>query len=170
MSEVEDEESAPEASEEKKKSPVKAIIFSVAGAIVIGAAATGAAYFLTPGPQNCAPKSADADDDDAGRPVPADVTYVNLDPIIVTLGEAARSKYLKITISLETSKDSEKNLDELTPRIRDTLNSYLRAVDEDDLSRPAAMARLRAQMLRRLRLVAPRDKIWDVLITDFVLT
>ncbi|MBI1366981.1 MAG: hypothetical protein GC153_13620 [Alphaproteobacteria bacterium] len=170
MSDVEEEEQAPEAAEEKKKSPVKAIVFSAAGAIVIGAAAAGAGYFLTPSSQKCAPQPAKSDQEDIARAIPDDVAYVNLDPLIVTLGASARSKYLKITISLETTTTSEKTLNEVIPRIRDTLNSYLRAVDENDLSQPAAMARLRSQMLRRLRLVAPNAAISDVLITDFVLT
>ena len=55
------------------------------------------------------------------------------------------------------------------PRIRDTLNTYLRAVEEEDLMRPSGMARLRAQMLRRLQLAAPDAEISDILITDFVL-
>lgn len=170
MSQAEEEEPTVELAEDRKKSPVKVIVFSAAGALVIGAAAAGAGYFLTPASSGRSAEIAQDGAKKGGRAGDDVVTYVNLEPLVVTLGENARSRYLKITISLETSKAYEKSLNELTPRIRDTLNTFLRAVDEKDLVEPAAMARLRAQMLRRLRLVAPDEEISDVLITDFVLT
>ena len=163
------DEEAPQA-EEKKKLPVKAIVFSAAGALAMGAAATGAAYFLAPGAGACSVESAKSGHKGDGHGASADVAFLNLEPLVVTLGANAHSRYLKISISLETVKNSKKTLTQLTPRIRDSLNTYLRAVEEDDLVRPAAMARIRAQMLRRLQLVAPSVSIHDVLITDFVLT
>lgn len=161
----EEQEPVVEATEEKKKAPVKAIVFTAAGAVVIGAAAAGAGYFLTPGETSCAGEAKVAIE-----AAPVDVAFVNIDPLVVTLGPGAQARYLKISVSLETSRSNEKKLAELTPRIRDTLNLYLRAVEERDLVEPAGMARLRAQMLRRLRLVAPGEIVRDVLITDFVLT
>lgn len=99
-----------------------------------------------------------------------DVIFVPLEPLIVSLGPDASSRFLRISISLETNKDGQAVLEELTPRLRDVLNGYLRAVDEEDLAQPASMSRLRAQMLRRLQLAAPDGVITNVLITDFVLT
>lgn len=170
MTEVEEETSTAEAAEDKKKSPVKVIAISAAGAIIIGSAAAAGAYFLTPVGGDHSGEAAHADAKKDSHKGEGAVTYVNLEPLVVTLGENARSRYLKIAVSLETTSGDEDELVELTPRIRDTLNTFLRAVDEKDLIEPAAMARLRAQMLRRLRLVAPDAQISDVLITDFVLT
>ena len=53
--------------------------------------------------------------------------------------------------------------------MRDVLNTYLRAVEITDLEDPAAMTRLRAQMVRRVRMVTPPDTVRDVLILDFIL-
>jgi flagellar FliL protein len=167
MSEAEE---APPEVEEKKKLPVKAIVFTAAGAIAMGAVAAGASFVLAPGGDKCSVEAAKEGDKSGPHGDIKDVAFVNIEPLVVTLGENARSRYLKITISLETTKTHEKSLNTLTPRIRDTLNNYLRAVEEDDLVRPASMARLRAQMLRRLQLVAPSEVISDILITDFVLT
>lgn len=167
MSEAEE---APPEVEEKKKSPVKAIVFTAAGAIVMGAAAAGASYLLAPDSTKCSVETANSGGKESGHGDIKDVAFVNVEPLVVTLGANARSRYLKISISLETTKNHEKSLTELTPRIRDTLNSYLRAVEEEDLMRSSSMARLRAQMLRRLQLVAPSEVISDILITDFVLT
>lgn len=165
----EEEELSSEA-EEKKPSPVKAMIFSAVSALALGGAATGAAFFLAPGKTQCV---ADAEVGEGAGDVhalAADVIFVNLEPLVVSLGPDARSKYLKISLSLETTKDYEKNLYRLSPRIRDTLNTYLRVVNEEDLMRPSSMTRLRAQMLRRLQLAAPGSNITDILITDFVLS
>ena len=55
------------------------------------------------------------------------------------------------------------------PRILDVLNTYLRAVTEEEMSAPAAITRLRAQILRRVQIVAGAENIRDILITEFVL-
>ena len=55
------------------------------------------------------------------------------------------------------------------PRIIDVLNTYLRAVSEDELGKPAALERLRAQMLRRIQVVTEQGQVKDLLITEFVL-
>jgi flagellar FliL protein len=57
----------------------------------------------------------------------------------------------------------------LMPRILDVLNTYLRAVDVRDLEQPAAIARLRAQMLRRIQVVTGEGRVRDLLITEFIL-
>lgn len=55
------------------------------------------------------------------------------------------------------------------PRIADVLNTYLRAVEVRDLEAPAATVWLRAQMLRRIQVVAGEGRVRDLLITEFVL-
>ncbi|MEL7416552.1 MAG: flagellar basal body-associated FliL family protein, partial [Pseudomonadota bacterium] len=57
----------------------------------------------------------------------------------------------------------------LKPRISDVLNTYLRAVSLDELENPAAMLRLRAQMLRRIQLVTGEGRVRDLLISEFIL-
>ena len=57
----------------------------------------------------------------------------------------------------------------LMPRVLDVLNTYLRAVEVRDLEEPAALARLRAQMLRRIQVVTGEGRVRDLLIAEFVL-
>jgi len=49
------------------------------------------------------------------------------------------------------------------------INTYLRAIDPSDLEDPTALLRLRAQLLRRLQMVAGEDLVNDFLITEFIL-
>lgn len=168
MSDAEEEVSAD--AEEKKPSPIKAIVISAVSALAMGGAAAGAAYFLAPGDEECAAGVIAEGDANGYIAAARDVIFVNLEPLVVTLGPGAKSRYLKISLSLETTSAHEKSLHDLSPRIRDTLNAYLRAVEEDDLVRPSSMSRLRAQMLRRLQLAAPESVISDILITDFILS
>jgi flagellar FliL protein len=55
------------------------------------------------------------------------------------------------------------------PRILDVLNSYLRAISFAMSKTPSAMARLRAQMLRRVQIVTGEGRVRDLLVTEFVL-
>lgn len=170
-----DKEDLPAEEEEpgkqnKKSSTIKTVLFGAIISATMGGAAAAGVYFFAPDPSACVTDASVAKDGHKSAPEPRDVIFVNLEPLVVTLGPSAKSKYLKISVSLETTHDYEKSVNELTPRFRDVLNSYLRAVDEKDLIIPAAMSRLRAQMLRRLQVVAPEDSVTDVLITDFVLT
>jgi flagellar FliL protein len=55
------------------------------------------------------------------------------------------------------------------PRIVDVLNTYLRALSLADMEERAALLRLRAQMLRRVQIVAGAGRINDLLVMEFVL-
>lgn len=107
---------------------------------------------------------------DKGAAGPSDVSFVPVDPLVVSLNPENGPKFLRITMQIETPKGNEETVVGVMPRLRDVLNGYLRSVEESDLADPASMARLRAQMLRRLQLVAPEAEISNILITDFVLT
>ncbi len=97
-------------------------------------------------------------------------TFLALDPIIVSIQPIGRSKHLKITLVLETGEEDAELLLENGFYVKDVLNTYLRSVDGAVLEDPAAMSRLRAQILRRINAVVPDAHIESVLITDFVLT
>lgn len=96
------------------------------------------------------------------------VAFVPIEPILVSLpGETPR--HLRFRAHIETIPAHEKAVAEIMPRIMDVLNNYLRAVATEDLERPMALFRLRAQMLRRIRLIADQREIRDLLVTEFVL-
>ncbi len=95
--------------------------------------------------------------------------YVDLEPLIISLGPEAAARRLKISIVIEGDPAYADDLARLVPRFRDVLNTYLRAVDARDFESPASMSRIRAHIARRLRIVAPEESIQGVLVTDFIL-
>lgn len=90
--------------------------------------------------------------------------------IVVTISPQGRARYLKIGLAVETTPESETIFIEQGLRIRDILNAYLRAVTLSALEDPSAMARLRAQIARRIALVVDPAPVNAVLITDFILS
>ncbi len=167
MSEEEETEEVEEAP--KKPSPLKILIPAAISAVVLGGVAAGVAFVMSGPGDECIAAGGDAAYAKKETKSYEDVAFVNLDPLVISLGPNANSEYLKISITLETTDPQKKAIEHLVPKFRDVLNTYLRAVDERDIAEPAAMIRLRAQMLRRIQLVAPPDSIENVLITDFVL-
>ena len=156
--------------EEPTKPPLlKTLAFSLAGALGLGVVAAGVVFLWPSGDAVCEPAEfAEAHSKKKTKSY-EDIEFVNLEPLVITLGPNAKSEYLKISISIETNHDDAKTLEHLRPIFRDVLNTYLRVVDEGDLVKPAAMTRLRAQILRRLQVVAPDGAVANVLITEFVL-
>ena len=114
-----------------------------------------------------AAESQDAAEPAAG-PLP-DIAFVAITPVVVTLGAEADSRHLKFTAQLEVAKPYAAEVTLLMPRILDVLNSYLRAISVAEIEDPSSMARLRAQMLRRVQIVTGEGRVRDLLITEFVL-
>ena len=103
------------------------------------------------------------------KAVSGEIVYVPMEPLIVSLGPDARADRLKITLVIEGRSEYEPELQDLMPKFRDVLNTYLRAAETSDFESPAAMARVRAHIARRLKIVAPEDSVVGVLITEFIL-
>lgn len=97
------------------------------------------------------------------------VAFVPLETIVVSLGPDSGSNHLRFTAQLEVADTAAADVTTLTPRILDVINSYLRAIDTASIEDPHAMARLRAQMLRRIQVVTGEGRVRDLLITEFVL-
>ena len=97
------------------------------------------------------------------------IAFVPLETIVVSLGPDSGSEHLRFTAQLEVVDKAAADVTTLTPRILDVVNSYLRAIDTASIEDPHAMARLRAQMLRRIQVVTGEGRVRDLLITEFVL-
>lgn len=97
------------------------------------------------------------------------IAFVPLETIVVSLGRDSGSEHLRFTAQLEVVESAAEDVMTLTPRILDVINSYLRAIDTASIEDPHAMARLRAQMLRRIQIVTGDGRVRDLLITEFVL-
>lgn len=97
------------------------------------------------------------------------IAFVPLETVVISLGPDSGSEHLRFTAQLEVVDTAAADVTTLTPRILDVINSYLRAIDTASIEDPQAMARLRAQMLRRIQVVTGEGRVRDLLITEFVL-
>ncbi len=98
-----------------------------------------------------------------------DIAFVPVDPLVVSLGSQSRARHLRFASQLEVARPHQDEVTMLMPRILDVLNGYLRAVEVNELEDPSALIRLRAQMLRRIQIVAGEGRVRDLLVTEFVL-
>lgn len=99
----------------------------------------------------------------------ADFEFIALDTIVISFGTPAQSRLLRLSLELEVPTASRAQVEFVHPRILDVINTYLRVIEPDSLFEQIAHLRLRAQLLRRVQMVAGEDNIRDLLITEFVI-
>lgn len=104
----------------------------------------------------------------AHLPLP-DIAFVPIDAVTIPLGEAGGHQMLRLGAQLEVAPAQATNVAHLMPRILDVINTYLRAVDVAELEDRAALVRIRAHLLRRIKIVTGDDGVHDMLITEFLL-
>ncbi len=93
--------------------------------------------------------------------------FVPIPPITINLS-GAPSRHVRFTAQLDVPRQHAAEVTRLMPRVLDVLNTYLRALDPSEFEEPAALIRLRGQMLRRLRILLGPERVNDLLITEFV--
>lgn len=98
-----------------------------------------------------------------------EIAFVPIEPLVISLGSQSPGRYLHFSAQIEVGKAFEPEVVLILPRIVDVLNGYLRAVEAHDLEDPTALVRLRAQMLRRVQMVAGEGRVRDLLVTGFVI-
>lgn len=152
--------SLDEAPKKKGKLP---LLLGVVGALAFG----GGGFFATYSGMilGHAPEHTDAH---AASALP-DVSFVAVDPIVISLGTQSSARHLRFASQLEVQNPHGPEVSSLLPRIVDVLNGYLRAVEVAQLEDPAALVRLKAQMLRRIQIVTGEGRVRDLLISEFVL-
>lgn len=159
---AEDEALAAEATNKRSKLP---ILLGLALMAVLGGGGFYATYSgLLFGSGSAGPVAANPTQDSL-----ADVAFVPIDSLVISLDPSARSSHLRFSAQLEVDKARRGEVATLMPRVLDVLNSYLRAVEVTDLEDPSALVRLRAQMLRRVQIVTGEGRVRDLLVTEFVL-
>ena len=100
--------------------------------------------------------------------LPAEMAFVALPPIVVNLPGGPQGRFLRFLGQVEVAPADLDAVAALVPRIVDVLNGYLRAVGPEELADPAALLRLRSQMLRRVQVVAGGERARDLLVMEFV--
>lgn len=164
MAEAAAEAEAPQDAEPPKKKSKKPLLIGLVLALILGGGGFYATYsgMLLGTPEEEHAKAEKPD------PLP-DIAFVPIEPVVISLGPESSSRHLKFTAQLEVAKSYSEEVVLLMPRILDVLNGYLRAVVVTDLEDPSAMAKLRAQMLRRVQIVTGEGRVRDLLVTEFVL-
>lgn len=152
-----------EEAEAPKKSGKKGLILGFVGMLVAGGGGFYATYSGALDSMMSGESKPVADEDALG------ITYITLDPLVISLDPGAHASHLKFIGSLEVPIEYAEEVDMLRPRVTDALNTFLRAVDPAELARTSSMTRLRAQMLRRVQVVTGEGRIRDLLVLEFVL-
>ncbi len=98
-----------------------------------------------------------------------DIEFVELEPLVVSITGSGELSHLRFRAQLEVPAAYKADVELLEPRIIDVLNGYLRALRTSDIEDTSALARLRAQMLRRVQVVIGPDRVNDLLIMEFVI-
>lgn len=96
--------------------------------------------------------------------------FLELDPMLVSVGGPGSIKQLRFRAYLQIPHEGAEHVEALKPRVLDIFATYLRALSLDTLESPAALLRIRAQLLRRVQLLAGPEAVSDLLIIDFVIT
>ncbi len=137
------------------------LMLGLVGAALMG----GGAFFAVYSGMILAPSSPDA----RPAPVATDFAHIPVENITVSLTPGSGARFLRFSGQIEVAERSVADMERLQPRFLDLINTYLRAVEVSDLAEPAAIIRLRAQILRRLQVLAGDGHVRDFLITEFVL-
>ncbi len=154
------------ADEAPKKSSKKGLLIGLVLALLLGGGGFFAAYT---GVVGSASSQEDAHTEDPQLTDLPPVAFVEMEPLVVSLGKSGATRHLRFRASLEVVPGHEADVQNVLPRVVDVLNSYLRAVELPMLEHPAALIQLRAQMLRRIQLVTGEGRVRDLLILEFVL-
>ena len=146
----------------------RALIISILMALIAAVAGFVATYQnLIPFPQVNTP-GVSVDHGTAHIEPLVDVVFVELPPLLVPMGNLLSNRYLRFRAELEVTPEYHDEVVTLIPRIVDVLNGYLRALDREDLEKPAALILLRSNMLRRIQTVVGEGRVSSILIMEFV--
>ncbi|MEO1101833.1 MAG: flagellar basal body-associated FliL family protein [Pseudomonadota bacterium] len=99
----------------------------------------------------------------------AEMAYQELPEILITVGQAPATRYLKMSISVVAPKDGLENVKKAEPVLMDAFNNYLRSLTLADFEDPGFYPHMREQLGRRAELVLGSAGSDGVLITEFLL-
>ena len=167
-----EEEPEGEDGEEASSSGGKKKLLIIVGAVVlllIGAAA--AVFFSGILDSEETEESAEKEGEGgAGAAMDKKTYFVDLDEMIVNLNTTERRQsLLKIKVSLEVAEQKDVAVvQELTPRVVDNFQTYLRELRLDDLRGSAGMYRLREELLTRINIAVEPAKVKAVLFKEMI--
>ena len=145
------------------------------GLLVLGlaCAATSFAsvYFLAPAPTVAEAATVEAEYVPVEKPEKKkkDLTYTEVQEILITVGSAPATRYLKMQLAVATDKNDAEKIKPLETQLIDAFLLYLRSVELKDFEDPAFYKHMREQLGRRADLVLGDGIVEGVLITEFLL-
>jgi flagellar FliL protein len=191
----EGEEGAAEGEAPAKKKPPIVLIAAAAGLLVVAGGGAAAFFMMKPKPaaegeaghgeekkekkkekkKEEGGEGAKTAEGGAGAPVvkegPDGVVFYTLPDIVVNMQSAdGKSTFLKLKLTFELP--DEETADALTPnlpRLTDMFQTFLRELRPEDLAGSQGSYQLRAELLRRVNLVAAPSKVNAVLIEEMLI-
>jgi flagellar FliL protein len=152
--------------EETEAPPVKASKLPLLIGLVLALAAGAGGFYVTfSGMIGGSPEASEVSEKEMAPGVLPDISFVELEPLVVSLNNQGRMSHLRFRGHLEVRAGQEAAVENLMPRVMDVLNSYLRALDFEEIERTSALIKL----LRRIHLVVGEGRVRDLLVTEFVL-
>ncbi|KCZ52214.1 hypothetical protein HY3_09490 [Hyphomonas pacifica] len=139
------------------------------GACAIGGFAT--VFFVSPKASPIALACVSDSSEAAGHNALAleDHAYVELQDILVTIGNAPATRYVKIKMSVISDKDHVNAVKKAEPMLVDAFVGYLRALQLSEFESADFYPKMREQLSRRSEIVLGADASNGVLITEFLL-
>lgn len=164
------DEFQPDEAPPKKKSGLGGIVGIAGLAVAAAASSFGVSYFMAPA--EAANTACETTAANGGHPPPiatANQVYVPLDEVLITIGSAPATRYLKMNLVIVTDKSGVHAIEDAKPVLMDAFNNYLRAVELTDFEDPAFYSIMRDQLSRRAELVLGSAVADGVLVTEFLL-
>jgi flagellar FliL protein len=147
--------------EAPKKSKGKLIIIIAAAAVILLAAGGGGLYFFTKSGSEKPAESVQK---------PAVLSVWPMEAFIVNVADTNGDRYLKLIIQLEVSDATViTELEQLKPRLRDSILDLLTSKPYKDLIDPSGKQRLREDIAGRVNNALNKGKVTKVYFTDFVM-
>lgn len=144
------------------------LVMATVAALSLGAAGYMAVgHGLVPGLPGAFPR--DAAHPTGTSPAPTFV-FMALEPFMLSLPRTDPVRQLRLELQIEVPAAAQDTIRAVTPRLQDTMTSYLRSIDLSDIEDPDTLLRMRMQLLRRLQVAAGDGLIRDLLITQFLIS
>jgi flagellar FliL protein len=140
-------------------------------AVAAMAGSFGVTYLTAPEPteniETCSPE--DQGHTETAGLINHDLVYVPLPDILTTIGSEPATRYLKMNVTIATSKAGASSVNDSELVIMDAFISYLRSVELSDFEDPGFYGHMREQLAHRSEIILGPTASEGVLITEFLL-
>ena len=95
---------------------------------------------------------------------------ISYQPFIVNLADPGGNRYLRVTLSIELSKEKDfpAEVTAKEPKIKDIILSILASKKLDDVTTPQGKLALKQEIMRRLNTIMAGGQVTDIFLTEFV--